>query len=137
MRCLATCIVVAVMLTGGAVAEPFVDWARAYKAGDYALAFQAARPLAERGDARAQLILGLMYVEGKGVSQDKAEAVKWFRLAAEQGDARAQYNLGNMYAAGKGVPQDYIQARQWLYVSAEQGDVDAQARLGILYFQRL
>ena len=35
-----------------------------------------------------------MYENGKGVPQDDAEAVKWYRMAAEQGDADAQFNLG-------------------------------------------
>ena len=51
-----------------------------------------------------------MYANGKGVPQDYAEAVKWYRRAAEQGDAYAQNNLGLMYANGKGVPQDYAEA---------------------------
>ena len=33
----------------------------------------------------------------EGVPEDKAEAVRWYRLAAEQGHASAQYNLGVMY----------------------------------------
>ena len=44
-----------------------------------------------------------MYANGRGVEQDDAEAVKWYRLAAEQGDADAQANLGTMaYHNGKG-----------------------------------
>ena len=35
-----------------------------------------------------------MYGAGRGVPQDDAEAVRWYRLAAEQGEASAQYNLG-------------------------------------------
>ena len=31
-----------------------------------------------------------MYKDGKGVQQDYAEAVKWYRKAAEQGKANAQ-----------------------------------------------
>ena len=38
-----------------------------------------------------------MYEEGRGVEQDYATAVEWFRKAADQGDANAQYNLGVMY----------------------------------------
>ena len=63
----------------------------------------AIRFAAEQGDAKAQSNLGLMYDQGLGVSQDYAEAVRWFRLAAEQGDAGAQCQLGAMYATGKGV----------------------------------
>ena len=42
-----------------------------------------------------------MYANGRGVEQDDAEAVKWYRLAAEQGGAAAQFNLGWMYANGR------------------------------------
>jgi TPR repeat protein len=39
---------------------------------------------AEQGHVEAYYILGCMYDEGKGVPQDRAEAVKWFRKAGEQ-----------------------------------------------------
>ena len=45
------------------------------------------RKKAEAGEAESQLELGLMFYFGKGVEQDKAEAVKWWRRAAEQGYA--------------------------------------------------
>ena len=47
---------------------------------------------AEQGDVKAQFNLGVMYAWGEGVPEDKAEAVRWYRMAAEQGDAGAQYN---------------------------------------------
>jgi TPR repeat protein len=37
---------------------------------------------------------------GDGVSVDKVESVKWYRLAAAQGDAEAQFNLGVIYSEG-------------------------------------
>ena len=37
-----------------------------------------------------------MYANGHGVTQDDAEAVKWYRLAAEQGDAAGQVILGSI-----------------------------------------
>ncbi|MFQ2690164.1 tetratricopeptide repeat protein, partial [Aeromonas caviae] len=52
------------------------------------------RKAAEQGDAKAQGLLGIMYVQGKGVAQDDKQAVTWFRKAAEQGDATAQYLMG-------------------------------------------
>ena len=57
-------------------------------------------PLAEQGDAEAQISLGIMYDYGRGVPEDDTEAVKWYRKAAEQGVAKAQYNLGVMYTNG-------------------------------------
>ena len=44
-----------------------------------------------------------MYVLGRGVTQDDAMAVKWFRKAAEQGYAPAQNNLGEMRRQGRGL----------------------------------
>jgi TPR repeat protein len=57
---------------------------------------------------RAQSNLGVMYHPGKGVPQDDAEAVWWYRLAAGQGDADAQNNLGVNYANGEGVPKHLL-----------------------------
>ena len=37
---------------------------------------------------RHQSFLGTMYLDGHGVPQDYAEAMKWFRRAADQRDAR-------------------------------------------------
>ena len=42
----------------------------------------------QQGDADAQFELGFCYANGKGVEQDQAEAVSWYRKAAEQGDVR-------------------------------------------------
>jgi uncharacterized protein len=55
------------------------------------------------------------------VSQNYAEALKWYRLAADQGHAIAQNHLGLMYADGRGVPQDYVIAHMWLNLSAAKG----------------
>ncbi len=74
-----------------------------------------------------------MYRQGRGVPQDDAEAVRWYRLAAEQGHASAQYNLGVMYADGRGVPQDDVEAVRWFQLAAEQGYAGAQYNLGVMY----
>ncbi len=84
-------------------------------------------------DADAQFTLGSMYENGKGVPQDDAQAVRWYRLAAAQGDAEAQNNLGVMYGAGQGVPQDDKEAVQWYRLAAVQGHGKAQNNLGVMY----
>ena len=38
--------------------------------------------LAEQGNATAQVVVGFMYAEGRGVPQDDADAVRWYRLAS-------------------------------------------------------
>jgi TPR repeat protein len=98
----------------------------AHNKSDYATALREFRPLAEKGNAIAQLALGLMYDNGEGVPENDAEAVKWYRLGAEQGYARAQSNLGLMYAKGRGVPENDAEAVKWYRKAAEQGDASAQ-----------
>jgi uncharacterized protein len=105
----------------------------AYERGYYETAFSQYWRLAEQGDATAQFNLGVMYDQGRGVTQDDQEAVKWYRLAAEQGDATAQINLGVMYANGRGVTQDDQEAVKWYRLAAEQGNATAQFNLGVMY----
>ena len=122
-------------LAGTAVAGPFEDGKAAYDKSDYATAMRLWRPLADRGDAPLQSLLGAMYAEGQGVPQDYAQAVSWYRKAADQGHANAQYNLGNQYYKGQGVPQDYAQAVAWYRKAADQGDAGAQNNLGNQYYK--
>lgn len=76
--------------------------------GDFAEAAAAFQSLADQGNADAQVDLGLLYYDGKGVPQDFAKAAALFRKAAEQGNARGQTKLGFLYAMGKGVGHDYV-----------------------------
>jgi TPR repeat protein len=104
----------------------------AYGRGDYPTALQEFWPLAQAGNAAAQHNLGAMYHQGRGVPQDDAQAVTWWRRAAEQGHATAQLNLGAMYHQGRGVPQDYALAMLWYRRAAAQGDAGAQFLLGLM-----
>ena len=59
--------------------------------------FEDTKKGAKQGDTVAQYNLGASYDKGEGVTEDDAEAVRWYRKAAEQGHAKAQFNLGVMY----------------------------------------
>ena len=86
-------------------------WGPTLQANDWKNApISEVQKAAEQGDADAQLLLGAMYEDGKGVAQDDKQAVAWYRKAAEQGNVDAQQILVSMYSLGKGVPQDYKQA---------------------------
>jgi TPR repeat protein len=140
------------------VAGPLEDGEAAYQRGDYLTAVSLWRPLADYGDATAQVKLGQMYEEGHGVPQSYAEAIRLYRLAAEKGNAFAQdllglmYEegegvpqdlsrrsgctgslLGEMYGQGHGVPQDYAEAVKWYRLAAEQGNAIGQFDLGTVY----
>jgi hypothetical protein len=84
-------------------------------------------------DAETQFHRGGLYETGKGVPQDYAQAVLWYRKAAEQNLAIAQYRLGVLYANGVGVPLDKSQAASWFQKAADQGYVYAQEMLGMDY----
>ena len=99
------------------------------------MALRLLRPLADQGNANAQYNLGNMYMDGEGVPQSDAEAVKWFRRAAEQGFIDAQSNLGAMYIDGRGVRQNHAEALRWLRLAADQSDVEAQLNLGNIYLK--
>ena len=102
----------------GAAADSIEEAEFAYDRGDYTRAARLFRPLAEQGIASAQNNLGVMYTQGRGVSQDYQEALKWYRRAAEQGIASAQNNLGLMYEKGRGARKDLIRAHMWYHVAA-------------------
>lgn len=94
--------------------------------------------LANEGDANAQYLTGLNYLNGNfGFTKDDGQAAAWFRKAAEQGQVTAQGNLALFYRVGRGVPQDYAKALAWYQRAAEQGDAPAQNSVGTFYFQGL
>ena len=108
----------------------------AFDRGEEAQAVALFKPLAEEGDARAQVWLGQMYDLGRGVRRDFNQAALWYRRAAEQGDAMAQHNLGHMYEQGEGLAvSDYslTAAASWYRRAAQQGYKPSQTNLGLLY----
>jgi len=109
------------LFSSGVFGDDFQDATDAYKRKNYETAYKLILPLAEQGNASAQLNLGLMYYNGQGVPQDYKEAVRLYRLSAEQGDASAQYNLGVMYDNGQGVLQDYVSAHMWWNICGSSG----------------
>jgi len=89
--------------------------------------------LAEKGDAKSQYHLGVLYNDGKGVEKDYAQAASWYLKAAQQGHPKAQLYLGLLYQNGHGVQRDYKKAALCFTKSAEQGEQKAQYYLGTLY----
>ena len=91
------------------------------------------RARASAGDAAAQVELGRMYMDGRGVPQDASQGVMWLGKAAEQGHPYAQYILGVLYSQGSSVPKDERKALSWFSKAATQGNVSAQVFLGAIY----
>jgi len=83
------------------------------------------------GDAGAQLLYGLAYLNGRdGLKPDAAKAVYWLRRSARFGNPYAQLTLGNCYAEGRGVKKDLTQAVRWWREGSRNGNPQAQYLLG-------
>jgi uncharacterized protein len=105
-------------MTRPAHADGFARAAAAYARGDYVRAANALSPLAQRGNARAQGLLGFLYENGFGVPQAYDAAADLYQRAALQGDPFGQCRLGLIYDKGHGVPQNVILSYKWLDLAA-------------------
>lgn len=106
-------------------------------AADAAQILAEASILAERGDAKAQYLVGMRYYAGDVIAKDDATAVAWFWKSAQQGYARAQVALGNCYMEGAGVQKDATQAATWFWNAALQGNLEGQVLIGLAYMSGL
>src|SRR4051812_8288596 len=104
----------------------------AYDEKEYATALKELTPLAAQGDSQGQYLLGMMYLYGRGVKQNDAEAAIWFAHSARQGSPDAQLMLGMLYNEGKGVPKDTKQAVHWYELAAAQSNANAEYNLGTM-----
>lgn len=115
-------LVTALLLaTGPSWADGFYDGISAYNSGDYGAALRHWRPLAEKGDAKAQSGLGFLHHKGLGLTQNSAEAARWFYLAAVQGRVEAQTFLGIMHFRGDGVARNPVLAHMWCDLAVGAG----------------
>jgi hypothetical protein len=79
MRSLASVFVVFLTSSSSTMAGDLQNGVAAYNRLDSVTAWRLLQPLAERGDAGAQALVGDMYARGLGVTYDGAEAVRWKR----------------------------------------------------------
>lgn len=91
----------------------------AYESGRYDIALEEFNLFSERGDPRAQFMLGAMYFHGKGVPQNDGFASIWFHKSAIQGHSGAQLAYGSLHIRGVGVAQDLIRAYVWLSLAID------------------
>jgi TPR repeat protein len=98
---------------------------------------QSLRDLAEKGQARAQVDLGLLYARGIGVEKDYATALQWLQRAAAQDTPRALFYMGVMYERGYGVPRDYTTALGWYRRAAAKNLPQAEIAVARFYAEGL
>jgi predicted secreted Zn-dependent protease len=106
---------------------------RAYAEENWSFVLARSRPPAEKGNAHAQTMMGLLYYFGHGVPQSYAEALRWYELAAEQEHSVALANLADIYNEGLGVKVDYDKAHKLWKRAADRGNTLAMYNLGHHY----
>lgn len=89
---------------------------------------------AQKGNAKAQYLMGLSYHFGDGLQQSNELAVYWYKAAAEQNHASALNNLGCCYMDGVGVNKDHSKAFECIKKSAELRDSYAYEGMGHCYY---
>ena len=94
------------------------------------------RHSAEQGDHGSQLLLGLMFHEGRdGLARDDVSASRWLEASAGGGNPYAADTLGTWYAEGVGVPVEPQTAVQWWRMAAQRGLPAGERDLGKAYLK--
>ena len=100
----------------------------------WAVTIDEVKQNAENGDMDSQFSLGVLHLQGRGVQQDYAQALKWFKKAAAQNMPQAQSNLAVFYLNGwGGARRNPQKAFELSRKAALQGFADAQLNLSRFY----
>ena len=83
-------LLITLLVGNHAFSADFQKGVYAYKTGNYEKAFREFLSLAEQGDIRAQVNLGVMYENGQGTIKDYVHAYMWWNFAASQGNKTAE-----------------------------------------------
>lgn len=125
----------------------------AYDSGNYPEALsQFQQNYRKLGTDFAALMLGRMYLEGKGAPASAPQAVEWLQTVVNQRfgpsdrmrfdpkhpefmsvRAEAAMTLAKIYMVGQGVPRDARKARDYYDVAADAGYIPANSMLGAAY----
>ncbi|MBL1294542.1 MAG: sel1 repeat family protein [Thiotrichales bacterium] len=89
-------------------------------------------PVAESGNKKVQLLLGLMYDNGLSIKRNYSQAAYWYSHFAEQGYAGAQDKLGHYYETGTNTKEDLVQSHLWYSLAA-----DAETKQSIIAKDRV
>jgi TPR repeat protein len=87
------------------------------------------RIAADKGNIKAQSLIGTAYHRGIGFAVDDVQAIQWLNKAAEQMDPLAQFQLGEGFESGWAGQKDNAEAYKWYLLSASQGYTKAAKKV--------
>lgn len=112
-------------LNGGRLVKP-----------DAAAAYRWFCRAAEQGSMGAEVFVGMLLYDGKGVEQNRDEALRHWRRAADAGVAAAQFRLGRVLVQ---QPESVQEGMNLLVLAAREGHAggvpQAATALGNLYYK--
>lgn len=114
LRFLQIALLLASLVLSSQASADFDKAMRFYDQALYTHALNAFIDAAEKGDARAQLMAGRLYEDGRGGDYDPEQAHTWYQKAANQGLAEGQYLLGMQYLKQSNQPRHQVDAIGWI-----------------------
>ena len=81
---------------------------------------------AYKGSPAAQLAIGTLKLEGKGIEKNLPEAIFWLKRAYIAKNPKSGLILSSVYANGIGVRESMVKAREYMKGSADLGVPKAQ-----------
>lgn len=92
------------------------DLTAAFEARDYDKALRLAMPLAEKGNAEAQALLGFLYIEGKGGlrSNNCEKGVAWIKKSVSQNNTNGIALLALLQMQGVCVEKNEVESEELL-----------------------
>ena len=105
---------------------------RAYETGDFAMALATAKLAGAAGNSDAQVLAGIILMNGETGLINDVEAADWFSQAAALGNSDAQLSLGKMALKSRGglTPSD---AMEYFAAAAASGRLEAKRAIGEMY----
>lgn len=123
-------VAIAVLLAGAGVAKAeLASGIELFERAEFDAAAEVLAPLAKAGDAKAQYVLGIMYLNEMVKPPSETAAVEHLSKSGDSGFEKAQVELARMYREGHGVKQDFAKSFLWSKKAAEAGDVGAQLQV--------
>src|SRR2546421_12168406 len=113
-------------------ADPLDAAKSAIRLKNFSSASTELRRLAASGNAEAQYLLAVLYLNGLIAARDATQARTWLEKSAAQGSAQAAFSLANLL--GSSDPPDTEGAQRWLKRARELGytpAAEAGAREGL------
>lgn len=112
-------------------AERVAQGEAALEREEFAKAYELLMPEAEGGNARAQLLIGLLYQNGHHVDRDEDKAAAWLEKSIHSGSPLAKHFLASLYCS----QGEYEKGLQLFQSSVEDGTLYDLYEVGVLYYK--